>query len=325
MPQTGESRRCPTFGSHDKLAEAHYFIHEMVDHYHEPDLFRYSLSAFLQSARNVTFVLQSEMSRMSRFEEFWKGRQSEMRADSDLELLNDARVTVVHKSSLIPSSSMFIGHFKYGKPKAGFGAMPLDPMMESIVALARGRQTDPFEHPHRVWSGEEFGLQRMWALREAPDKELVQFALSTLTKIAEVFSQTHEWAGYGPLKSGKCEHFNSEDYRNLRESEVFLEVAKAWDSDPTEELSPNEGALLLLDVPSDSGKALHEVPVGKAAKGWINTGPSKFWDREFTSMLLFSIGEEVITKNTCVFFKRSAATVSTIKSGNPLEESPPDV
>lgn len=322
MPEADENQHCPTPGAHDKLNEAHYFIHEMANHYHEPDLFRYSLSAFVQAARNITFVLQAEMSGKAGFDKLWTNFQGVMRADPDLKLLNDVRITVVHRSSLVPSSSMFIGHFKYGKPKAGFASMPLNPMTESIEALVRGRQADDFfVHPHRVWCGEEFGLQRKWALKEAPDRELVQFALSSLGKIAEIFSKVHEWAGFHAFKHGNCEHFDSEDYRALRESEVFPEVAKAWDGPPTEQVSPVKSALLLLRAPSDSSDALHEVPVGKTAKGWINMEFSKFWDREFTSMLLYSIGEDVITKNTGVFFRRSSASVTKIPQDNNVDES----
>jgi hypothetical protein len=253
------------------------------------------------------------MSNATGFKEFWKERQVEMAADSDLRLLNDARVTVVHRSSLVPSSSMFIGHFKYGKPKSGIEGMPLDPMTDSVAALAHGRKVfQSHEHPHRMWSGEEFGLQRLWALKEAPKTELVQFALNSLAKIAGVFSATHEWAGFGALKTGNCEHFNSEDYRNLRESEVFLEVSKAWDGHPTEKVSPISGELSLFADPSETGDVLHKIPAGKAAKGWVGTLQSRFWGPEFASMLLYSIDDETITKDTAAFFKRSAASVSTL-------------
>jgi hypothetical protein len=40
-----EEGRCPVPSAHDKLEEAHYFIHELIVKYHDPDEFRYSLSA----------------------------------------------------------------------------------------------------------------------------------------------------------------------------------------------------------------------------------------------------------------------------------------
>lgn len=311
MPGAAATGHCPLHATHDKLNEAHYFIHQMADHYHEPDRFRYNLSAFLQSARNVTWVLQSELSKKTGFDQFWATQQDSMRADDDLKLLNDARVTVVHRSSLVPASSMFIGHFKYGKPRAGFASMPLHPMTDSAQALALGREVDDqFEHPHRAWCGEEFGLRRKWALEEALERELVQFALGALEKIADVFSEAHKWVGGGAFNTGRCDHFTSEEYRDLRESEVFPEVAKAWDGPPTEQVSPAKGGLSLLSAPSDSARVLHRISESKKAKGWVNSTPSKFWDREFCSMLLYSIGEDVITLKTGVFFKRSAASIT---------------
>ncbi len=319
-----EAHHCPVPGTHDKLNEAHHFIHEMADHYHQPDEFRYSLSAFLQAARNITFVLQSELSNKAGFKEFWTNHQNTMRSDSDLKLLNDARITVVHKASLVPASSMFIGHFKYGKPKAGFASIPLDPMTDSVQALALGREVDDtFEHPHRAWCGEEFGLHRKWALREAPDRELVQFALSSLDKIADIFSQAHEWAECGAFSPGGCAHLNSEEYRSFRESEIFPEVAKAWDGPPTEQVRPVKDGLSLLSAPSDSARILHWIGEKKVAIGWVNTEPSRFWNREFCSMLLYGIGDDVITTRTAVFFRRSAASIAPIHynedTGQPLE------
>lgn len=199
------------------------------------------------------------------------------------------------------------------RQKFGFPNMPLDPMMESVIALANGRHVlELFEDPHRAWEGEELGLQRTWALKEAPERELVQFAHGCLAKIADVFSKTHSWAGFGPLRAGQCEHFNSVNYQILRESQVFPEVAKAWNRPPTEEIAPAKDKVLLLMAPSDTSTIAYEIPADKSARGWINISRSQYWDREFASMLLYSIDGEVITKNTAVFFRRSEASLSAL-------------
>jgi hypothetical protein len=36
---------CPVPSAHDKVHEAHYFIHQLIDNYHDPHPFRYQLSA----------------------------------------------------------------------------------------------------------------------------------------------------------------------------------------------------------------------------------------------------------------------------------------
>ena len=66
----------------------------------------------------------------------------------------------------------------------------------------------------------------------------------------------------------------------------------------------------------------HRVPAGRSAKGWVNTLASKFWSPQFGSMLLYSIGEDVVTENTGVFLRRSAASMSTLEYPNFFEEWP---
>jgi hypothetical protein len=61
---------CPIPLTHDRFFETHYWWHEMARTYHEPEPFRYSIGAFVQAARSVTFMLQKEK---RIFEDFsWK-------------------------------------------------------------------------------------------------------------------------------------------------------------------------------------------------------------------------------------------------------------
>lgn len=55
--------KCPIPATHDRLFEIHHWWHEMARWYHEPEPFRYRLGAFIQAARNVTFMLQTEKKR----------------------------------------------------------------------------------------------------------------------------------------------------------------------------------------------------------------------------------------------------------------------
>src|SRR5580692_730231 len=88
----GES---PLPSAHDKLAEAHYFIHEMLENYHHPHEFRYSLSGFLQAARSTTLMLQSDLSSRQGFGEWYVEHQHELATSPDLRLLNQLRVRIV--------------------------------------------------------------------------------------------------------------------------------------------------------------------------------------------------------------------------------------
>ena len=118
---------CPVPSAHDKTNEAHYFLHEMMEHYHECDRFRFSLSAFLQAARSATLLLQAELSAMDGFAAWYEPWQEKMKRSRVLPTLNSERVRVVHKEALVPASTMFFGRFEYGRWKSGMDGLPLRP------------------------------------------------------------------------------------------------------------------------------------------------------------------------------------------------------
>lgn len=94
---------CPIPFTHDRLREVHHWWHEMARTYHEPDEFRYDLGAFIQAARNVTFMLQKEQAVFSDFA--WYGEWiNKAKDDALLRWLVDARTDFVHRQALGPKS-----------------------------------------------------------------------------------------------------------------------------------------------------------------------------------------------------------------------------
>jgi hypothetical protein len=167
----------PVPSSHDKVHEAHYFIHQLIENYHEPHPFRFQLSAFLSAAWSITWILQKELAQREGFAAWYEPRQQAMRNDADLRFLNDLRVGVVHQQSLVPASTAWVGFCKYGEPRLGFGSFQ-SPLSSSVGLLLLARcHLAGYVHPHRVRIGEEFGGQRRWALTERPDTELVTFCI----------------------------------------------------------------------------------------------------------------------------------------------------
>jgi hypothetical protein len=310
---TDAENGCPVPSAHDKLVEASYFFHEMIRNYHWPDEFRYSLGAFLQAARSVVYMLPVDLAGRNGWREWWKAREARLDAEVDWKLMKNYRDTVVHRASLFPSSTAFVGHFKYGKRKLGLVRIPLPPYEDSVNALLRTRPfLQKWEHPHRAWSGEECGIERSWMLKEIPERELVAFCASCWQRIAEVVFDIHDWQGCRYEKANVSEGIRS-GYQILRESQVFPEVVKAWDSEPTEMVEGLGKNLELLEAPSPDSKVLQKIDGPKTVKGWVG-GRSRFWSSNYRSMLIYSIGDIVITKSTAVFFESSKARVTTLPS-----------
>lgn len=310
---TGLEDECPIPSTHDKIAEAHYFLHEMIRQYHHPHPFRYSLSGFLQAARSSTLMAQVELAHRDGFKEWWDIRRARMAADPDLKLLNRLRTEVVHQSVLVPASAMTVGLFQYGRLKAGLTHMKADPMVESLVSLLAGRgQSARFYglHPHRSFCGEELGVFRKWSLPDLEGRELVAFSIACWRKLAEVSAEAHDWLGRRVPHQASCHGWIAEA-ATLRESEIFPEVEAAWEGDPTDEVRPRADSLDLLEAPLATSDVLHKVQAPAAAVGWVGP-PSPLWPRPYVSMLLYSVGDVVVSVDTAVFFDPSKAVVSPV-------------
>jgi hypothetical protein len=81
----------------EKLSEALYFLLQMRQSYVDRKLFIYNMNAFLNSARNVTFMLQEEFAHDSKFKAWYPKKQMEMKEDKLMNFFNELRVISVHR------------------------------------------------------------------------------------------------------------------------------------------------------------------------------------------------------------------------------------
>jgi len=313
----GNESTCPVPNAHDKTNEAHYFLHQMMEHYHDCDRFRYSLSAYLQAARAVTLLLQAEVAHRKDFAMWYAPWQQKMKNNPDLQLLNSERVRVVHKETLVPASTMFFGAFEYGKEKFGFTPLPLDPMQDSVSALIQSRamfdrEKYPLVSPSRAFNCEEYGLTRTWSLPALKGGELTDFCTRTFASITEVVSAAHAWCGAMFEPTITCNH-RSHEYRALRESMVCPEIEKAWEGPPTERVIPRAHELPLLLFPFENAKSLYTVTQKRIARGWVSNWRSSYWRDKYISMLVFSIGGRRLHSQNAVFFDYTQARIEPAK------------
>ncbi|MGH7869604.1 MAG: hypothetical protein ACREP9_18745 [Candidatus Dormibacteraceae bacterium] len=80
----------------EKFNEAAYFYDRMRETVANLREFPFNLSAFLAAARSTTLFLQKQYSGVSRFDDWYRGKQTEMTSDPDLLTLNKLRVETVH-------------------------------------------------------------------------------------------------------------------------------------------------------------------------------------------------------------------------------------
>lgn len=73
----------------EKLLEAEYFLGRCMEV--SGPYFQYELNAFLSASRNVTFVMQSSMSKVRGFSDWYAEKQAEMRADAAMRFFIELR------------------------------------------------------------------------------------------------------------------------------------------------------------------------------------------------------------------------------------------
>lgn len=226
---------CPVPFAHDRLREAHHWWHEMADFYHEPEPFRYRLGAFINAARSVTFMLQSEKSVFESFDwyEAWREKAKE---DPVLTWLSDARTDVVHRRALEPKSWMEMRCID--NPRL------LDLDEEEIEHPFRFK-VSPFACTHYYirsdggpWGGDHpHEYERHWEMEGLEGRELLEACAHAYDRLEEIVAEAHKQAGAeiasyrqpGSQRALPCME-NLSKYRIVRTS--MKEGREVWEDEP---------------------------------------------------------------------------------------------
>ena len=156
-----ESTECPLAETDDKFEEAHYFIERMMKEYHEPMAFRYSLNAFLQALRNVTFVLQKDLSHCDGFQDWYQEQRKTMREDPLLHKFVNGRNVVVKQRSLEINSKAEIGFFRWRTLKLGIST-DVPTHVSSKYLVEKIAPLSELIDPEHSAIGEQYGVRREW-------------------------------------------------------------------------------------------------------------------------------------------------------------------
>jgi hypothetical protein len=193
MAQTG--RDCPIPSTHDKLNEAQHFFDQILRNYHRPWEFQFSLNAFVQAVRNITWMLQSEEHKPAGFDEWYEQQQAAMKASALLRRFVEARNIIVKRSSLTSKSSARVGLFRGRAMKLAI-IRDLPPFVDTYKVLANaaadGMQLVDKEH---TAIGEQIGVERTWIVDELGDGEAATHCLEALNFMGELVASAHRLVG----------------------------------------------------------------------------------------------------------------------------------
>lgn len=191
--------QCPNYSilkslesSLDRLNEAAWFIHMMEHHYHQADQFRWSLSSFLRTLKEVLQLVTIEVQHNKKLSAWLRTEKERLHQDPLLGFLFKQRDIVVHKAMLKPASKGMVGYTRGRGLKLGMG-IPIDPLDDSEVAIlkyiyfaAKDKDFMGILYTEEDGSGEYTCVQREWRLQQFPDEELTRLAAKAWEDVAKV-------------------------------------------------------------------------------------------------------------------------------------------
>lgn len=200
---------CPSPTAHKRLEEVHRFWHECAEGYQDPEEFRSKLNACIQAARNLTFALQKEGSRVPDFKKWYPVQQERMKADPIMRWLHDARTQIVHRGDLATESWARVWlqidyagagrevaaglpqpfQMKSGESSPNFEANPLL-SLEQILS-----RIDELPLPSRIKQESTVTIERRWVEANLPDMELLDALAHVYGILSQIIAGAHDLAG----------------------------------------------------------------------------------------------------------------------------------
>ena len=174
--------------THDRLQEMHYWWHQMARNYHEPDPFRYSLGAFVQAGRSVSFMLQKEQATFDDFS-WYQSWVEEAKKDQVLCWMHDARTDIVHRQALQPRSWLEMRCIDNPRDPTDEDDSPIgtqDPFKCTHYYILSGPSTD---HTHE--------FTRLWETEGLPGRELLEACADIYDRLDQLVGRAHQHLGGG--------------------------------------------------------------------------------------------------------------------------------
>ena len=225
------AEECPATATHDKLEEAHYFLHAMLLTIHHPDEFRWNLNAFLQACRSVLYLAKSEFGRLEGFPEWWKAANDELNQNPVVGRAIDSRNFVVHERMLNQSSEVQAGLFRGSKMKLALtGKPPNDWYSEALLRYEAFVWTGVFLDAEHSEYDMQFGVKREWRVAELGDGDVVLRCGDAYDSLRRFVEQAHQFAAV-VMPEEPAEPDGAHDPANFNlivETDVDPTLAATW-------------------------------------------------------------------------------------------------
>lgn len=189
--------QCPLAAIDRRLGDLHRLWHQAELAYFDPDEFRVAIQAAIQTARQVSFVLQKNKELIPDFDEWYVGRQEKLAAIPLMKWMVEARNRIEKQGDLeahsFISAEIVASHLDEG-PKIQVPAK----LSDAPLALVRGIP-DSMVGEHIKKDG-VLRIRRRWIENTLPEVELLDAVATAYGHLAQLVRSAHEQMGLaGPV------------------------------------------------------------------------------------------------------------------------------
>lgn len=182
----------------DRWQESHWHLHQLEDHYHDADAFRYSMNAFIRALREIPDLVNMSIQNNAEFVAWHKPIRKTLETEDRLIVqIFKHRRYIVHQSMLKPKSKAYMAAIRAYTIKMQF-PFHVDPFEDSDAAVKRFLKMTK-ENP--VLLGmlapdevQVLALIREWHI-EGFDDEITTVFRSAWLRIGEYLSGVLEFLG----------------------------------------------------------------------------------------------------------------------------------
>lgn len=217
----------------DRWQEMHWQIHQIENHYHEPDGVRFSFNSFIRAAKEMPQIIHMELNRLHNYKSCIKPILNELKADTLFSFLSGKRNFLVHQGMLDVLSSGFIGTTEGKGWKISF-RFDVHTSESSDDAYLRFKHACRNNKELRSLMGPDCDswpmLERSWFLPDFPEQDFLDVAVTSWKNSGNALSKILTLLGGAPLNTQlNCIHNSDLVRRREYSQDDFFRYADGID------------------------------------------------------------------------------------------------
>jgi hypothetical protein len=192
-----DENHCPLAAVDRRLGDVHRFWHQAERAYFDPDEFRVSIQAAIQTARQVSFVLQKHKAAVPDFDKWYGGWQEKLAAIPLMKWMVDARNRIEKQGDLeahsFVSAEIVASHLDEG-PKVQVPVKLSSAPLELVKSIPDSMVGDHIKKDGIL------RIRRRWIENTLPDFELLDAVAMAYGQLAQLVYSAHVQMGLlGPV------------------------------------------------------------------------------------------------------------------------------